>query len=136
MPGTIGTLWGVAIAYLTASWPFYAQALLLAVIFALSVYASGEAAVMFDRSDPSQVVCDEITGYLIAVLFIPFTLFNAILAFILFRFFDILKPYPIRQIDRGVHGGLGIVLDDVLAGVFANVCAQAVLWLIRNQTAA
>lgn len=78
--------------------------------------------------DPSSVVCDEISGILVSIFLIPFSAFNAILVFILFRFFDILKPYPIRLMERKIKGGPGIVLDDIMAGVYANISAHLVLW--------
>ena len=65
-----------------------------------------------------------------AFFLVPFTLFNLILVFILFRFFDIVKPYPVGEIDRKTEGGLGIVLDDIIAGIYAGVIAHAVLWVI------
>ncbi|TAN63567.1 phosphatidylglycerophosphatase A [bacterium] len=136
MPGTIGTLVGVPIAYLISAWPLYAQAAFILFVFCVSVYTAGETAIMLGKSDPPQVVCDEITGYLISIFLIPFTAVNVIIAFVFFRFFDILKPFPIRQVDRRIRGGIGITLDDVVAGVFANICAQAALWLIKNRITA
>ncbi len=131
MPGTVGTLWGIAIAYLEASTPLYTQALVMVLVFAISVFFAGEAAAILGGDDPQNVVCDEVCGFLVSISLIKFTILNVILVFLLFRFFDILKPYPVSLIDRKVKGGLGIVLDDVAAGIYANICAHIILWLPR-----
>ncbi len=129
MPGTVGTLWGIVIAYLEASRPVYGQALVMALVIAVSVFFAGKAAQIFGGDDPKNVVCDEVSGFLVSIFLIKFTFFNVILVFLLFRFFDILKPYPVGLIDRRVKGGLGIVLDDVAAGVYANIFAHIIIWL-------
>ena len=77
--------------------------------------------------DLSKVVLDEYIGYLITLLLVPFTLKNLLIALLLFRFFDILKPLGIRFIDKNVKGGAGVMLDDVLAGIYA--CATLHFWL-------
>ena len=132
-PGTVGTLWGAAIVFLTASWPLYAKAAIIAASFAVSVIAAGQAEKAFGGvKDPSQIVCDEVCGFLVAFFLIPFTVFNLILVFILFRFFDIVKPYPVNFIDKRLGGGLGITLDDVMAGVYANIAAQIVIIVLSK----
>ena len=77
--------------------------------------------------DPQKVVIDEVIGMWIAMLFIPFTLLNLTIAFILFRFFDIAKPLGVRKMEN-LGGGLGVMADDMLAGIYANIC---MLILIR-----
>ncbi len=130
MPGTVGTLWGVAISWLISARPPYEQALVIIAVCAASVYfASGESRNAGEK-DPSSIVCDEVAGYMVAIFLIPFTFFNAILVFILFRIFDILKPYPAGAIDRKAEGGLGVVLDDIMAGIYANIAAHIVLRVI------
>jgi phosphatidylglycerophosphatase A len=76
--------------------------------------------------DSGHIVIDEFCGYMVSVLFLPETAGYLLAAFILFRFFDILKPPPIKKIEKFVPGGAGIMLDDVLAGIYTNVCLQ--LW--------
>ncbi len=129
-PGTVGTLGGVVIAFLERGAPLWLQAAVLAAVTIVSIYAAGSAAAALNRKDPGAIVCDEISGYLTAFFLIPFSPFNAILVFILFRFFDILKPYPVSLIDRGLKGGAGIVLDDTAAGIYANISAQIILHFI------
>ncbi|MBI5665651.1 MAG: phosphatidylglycerophosphatase A [Nitrospirae bacterium] len=80
--------------------------------------------------DSGHIVIDELCGYLISVLFVPKTFSYLFAAFILFRVFDILKPPPIRKIDEMVPGGAGIMLDDVIAGIFANLCLQGWMWFV------
>ena len=76
------------------------------------------------KDDPSAVVWDEIVGYLITMIAAPAGWQWLVLGFVLFRFFDILKPWPINLADKAIHGGLGIMVDDVIAGIFALVCVQ------------
>ena len=78
--------------------------------------------------DPSRVVIDEFVGFLITILFVPISINTLLLALVLFRFFDILKPLGIRKIDLEVKGGLGVMLDDVLAGVYACIVLHAILY--------
>lgn len=119
-PGTWGTLLAFPIQFLLvfldlAPLPY---ALVLTGLFWLGVGAAGSAEKILDRADPGLVVIDEVVGMLIGLIAIPMTPFAWGLAFFVFRFFDILKPYPIRLIDQRCHGGVGIMLDDVLAGVY------------------
>jgi len=79
--------------------------------------------------DPSSIVIDEIAGMTVTLLGIPLTPFSLILGFLVFRAFDILKPFPIRLLDQKVPGGAGIVLDDVMAGIYGNLLIRIVLWV-------
>lgn len=130
MPGTAGTLWGVFITWLLSASPPYEQVLAIISVSAASVCFASEESKNTGQKDPKSIVCDEVAGFMVAFFLVPFTLFNLILVFILFRFFDIVKPYPIGEIDRKTEGGLGIVLDDIVAGIYACVIAHAVLWFI------
>ncbi len=99
------------------------NAVLLTVLCLIGIWASGRTAPIFGNSDPSQAVVDEVMGQLVTFCFIPFGLsWPFILAgFLLFRFFDIWKPYPIRSLEA-LPGGLGICADDIIAGVYAGIC--------------
>ncbi len=132
MPGTFGTLWGVGIAFLARFSSTPVQALIIASLIAVSVYITNEAANALGQKDPQRIVIDESCGYLVAFFLMPFNVFNMILAFLLFRFFDIVKPWPIRLIENKLPGGFGIVFDDVLAGVYANLAGQAILFGIAR----
>ena len=78
------------------------------------------------KHDSKEIVIDEVVGYLITMTWLPLTWQSAVLGFILFRFFDILKPPPIRQLDQKVKGGVGVMIDDVAAGVIANIIMQLI----------
>ncbi len=130
MPGTLGTLWGIAIAYLTSCLSPLWQIMIILAVTAVAVITAGITAKEAGAKDPSSIVCDEIAGALVGFFMVPFTFFNAFLVFIIFRFFDILKPWPIGLIDKRVEGGTGIVLDDIAAGLFTAIIVHSILWLI------
>lgn len=130
MPGTFGTLWGIAIAYFTSCLSPLWQITIILLVTAVAIITAGVTAREAGSKDPSSIVCDEIAGALAGFFMVPFTIFNALLVFIIFRFFDILKPWPIDLIDQKVEGGTGIVLDDIVAGLFTAVIVHSILWLI------
>jgi phosphatidylglycerophosphatase A len=124
-PGTAGTLGAVPLAWALARLdPLLAASAILA-LFALSVVAAGHAGRHFGVVDASQIVIDEVVGYLVTMAFVPFSWPAAAVGFLLFRACDVLKPWPASAFDR-VKSGLGVVLDDVAAGVWAG----AGLWLL------
>lgn len=131
MPGTFGTLWGVPLALLSSRLEAVYQAAFTLGVFIASVCIAGMECRESGEKDPSRIVIDEAAGYLTAFFLLPFTAFNAILVFILFRFFDILKPYPIGLVDRRVGGGTGVVLDDILAGAYAGIGAHLIIYYWR-----
>lgn len=125
-PGTFGSLWGVIVClFLSQTNPLIYGTIWL-LVFLIAIRAASIAKEHFGEKDPGQIVCDEIVGYMVAMFLIPFTFLNAIIVFLLFRFFDILKPFPIRAIDRKMDSGLGIVFDDVLAGVYGNIAFRII----------
>ena len=130
-PGTAGTL--VAIPHFlilsSISSPLYELTIL--AFFFLASWISGEAQRCWGRKDHPRIVIDEIMGYLVTMLWLPRTLLFIILGFFLFRFFDIVKPPPIRLLEK-VRGGYGVVLDDVLAGVYANIVLQIANLFIKS----
>ncbi len=128
-PGTFGTLWGVLLFYVTRNlpWPMTAGGTVVLILFA--VFWAQQTEDLLGSHDSSIIVIDEVVGYLVAVIAIPFSLKTMILAFLLFRLFDITKPYPIRAIDQGWGGGWGVVMDDVAAGIFANLSLRLIMWI-------
>jgi phosphatidylglycerophosphatase A len=100
------------------------------VLFALGVWCCDACAKNLGVHDHPGIVWDEVVGYLITMIAVPKTLLWVVVGFILFRFFDILKPWPISWIDKHVEGGMGIMLDDVLAAVFALIVIQIALYFI------
>ena len=128
-PGTAGTLAAVGLVYLLS----LAGGTTLYLVFTLglailSFAAAGQCVSIFGREDPPEVVIDEVCGFLVCMLFIPLNPINLALGFFLFRFFDIAKPFPIRRFEK-LPGGYGIVMDDILAGVYGNLCLQAFVFL-------
>ncbi|NND91478.1 MAG: phosphatidylglycerophosphatase A [Granulosicoccus sp.] len=122
-PGTVGTLLGVPLLFLMPqSLPAYALVLLL--LFVLGVWCCHACAKALGLHDHPGIVWDEVVGYLLSMMAMPRTAWWVLAGFVVFRFFDILKPWPISWIDRQVHGGLGIMLDDVLAALFSLVTLQ------------
>ncbi len=126
-PGTCGTLAAVPLYCLLAQTGnlFYCLATLIVTIG--GIWICDIAANKLGEHDFGGIVWDEVAGYLITLLSIPFSLKTVVLGFILFRFFDILKPWPIKVADRRVKGGFGIMLDDVLAGILANLVLVLIL---------
>lgn len=105
-----------------AAWRTEVNILIVLLITAAGIWAGGRAAKILNNKDPQQVVVDEVIGQLITLAFIPFDVawWMILIGFILFRFFDILKPYPIDQLQV-LPGGLGVCADDILAGIYAAV---------------
>lgn len=118
-PGTFGSLVGLAFALVLA--PLGLAWNLLAVVIATGagIWICGESARRLGVHDHPAIVWDEVAGMMLAMLAAPDAWWGAPAAFVLFRIFDIAKPWPIREIDHGMGGGAGIMLDDVLAGLFA-----------------
>ncbi len=132
-PGTVGAfgcavlLWFIAPEITPASPPLAIAVYLLTVVafLALSVWAAGIAETSFGK-DASKIVVDEWAGFLIAILLLPKTLLVYAVAFLLFRVADVLKPFPADRAES-LPGGLGIVMDDVIAGVYANILVRLML---------
>ena len=127
-PGTAGSLVGLLLVAL--SWRLGGSAILLAIfaiVLALGLWSSAVAEPHFGRRDPGPVVVDEITGQLLSLLFLPPTAGSLVAGFLLFRLFDIVKPYPVRRLES-LPGGSGIMADDLMAGCYANLAQQALRW--------
>lgn len=131
-PGTFGSLaallifWGAAM--FAWGWPIYIAMLL--ITFLLGIWLCGRTASDIGVHDHGGIVWDEFVGLWITLFLAPAGWAWWIAGFVLFRLFDIVKPWPIRWFDRRVPGGLGIMLDDVLAGLMAWVVLQALAWMI------
>ncbi|WP_083960621.1 phosphatidylglycerophosphatase A family protein [Methylomonas lenta] len=121
MPGTMGTLAAIPLylALVQASDWIYLAITLISIV--VGILICDKAAEKLQVHDYGGIVWDEIAGFLITMCWIPFSWESLLLGFALFRFFDILKPWPIKWLDQHVEGGFGIMLDDVVAGIFANL---------------
>ena len=130
-PGTAGTLVAVPLGYFVtvtlAAGPVL-QALVIVLLSALAIWSAGVTALRLGLKDPGQIVIDEIAGYFVSLAFLPAGWTTLAAAFVFFRLFDILKPPPCRRAEA-LPGGVGIVADDLLAGVYANLAIRALCFL-------
>jgi len=129
-PGTVGTLAAVPLWYLLAQTPLAVYLLLVLVAFVIGIWLCGRTSREIGVDDHSGIVWDEFVGYWITMIALPVDWSWALAGFVLFRLFDILKPWPIGPVDRQLRGGLGIMLDDVLAGIMAAAVLRGVIWLL------
>jgi phosphatidylglycerophosphatase A len=129
-PGTMGTLVAIPIYWLISPVGLAPYLFIILVAAIVGIYLCGATARALGVHDHGGIVWDEIVGYLITMTAVPIAWQWAITGFLLFRFFDILKPWPIRSVDRQVAGGLGIMLDDVMAGIYAWLSLQLILYLV------
>ena len=129
-PGTFGSL---------AAIPFYVLinyigsvyiGLMLLVLIPAAILTSGISSRLLKNDDPSVVVIDEVAGFFLAIFLLPATIKSISLCFLLFRMFDISKPFPVGVIDRKMKTGFGIVLDDLVAGIYANLGVRLILLLV------
>jgi len=125
-PGTLGTLLAIPVYYFLSNISSPIYEITLIGFFFLSVWISENAEIFFRKKDDPRIVIDEMMGFLITMLWVPKTILFVTIGFFLFRFFDILKPFPIRHLEKRLKGGLGVVLDDVMAGVYANIILHLV----------
>jgi phosphatidylglycerophosphatase A len=122
-PGTIGSAVGTVLYLLVCQRPLAQQATLVIGIAIAGTWAAGIAEDHFGRSDPGQVVIDEVLGQLVTLFATGASLTVAVIGFFLFRALDIVKPWPARQFER-FPGGLGIMADDAMAGVYGNLLVR------------
>ena len=130
-PGTLGTLLAIPIYLILYRIPFPFYVLIIVFLLFVSIWISDRAQKHSGKMDDQRIVIDEIMGFLVTMLWVDRKAFLIIIAFFLFRFFDIVKPPPIRRLEK-LKGGYGIVLDDVLAGVYANVILHLIHFISRK----
>ncbi|NQX88562.1 MAG: phosphatidylglycerophosphatase A [Halioglobus sp.] len=120
-PGTVGTIVAVPIYFLVAHWGLFYYTLFICLGIGIGIWVCGVASRQLDLHDHPGIVWDEFVGYWITMWAVPVGWQWAVAGFLIFRFLDIVKPWPIGLFDKKVSGGLGIMMDDVLAGVLACV---------------
>ncbi len=123
-PGTIGSLSAVFFYYFIKD-NFLILGISIIFSIVLGLLTAGRAARHFGEEDPRRIIIDEFSGMLVSLFLLPSGIAYVSSAFLLFRFFDIVKPYPIRRLER-LGGGLGIMADDIIAGLYANLILQFV----------
>jgi len=125
-PGTFGSLLGLPLCFsltgISAS-----SAVLWTLLFILfAVWIADAAEKILKQNDPGCIVIDEIAGMMVALVGLPFNPITVVIGFIIFRILDILKPFPIRDLDKRIPGGLGVVADDVAAGILTNLLLRVI----------
>lgn len=127
-PGTVGSAAGLAFyALVWWSGSTVVEVSLIVALFAAGVWAGTTAERYFGGVDPGPIVVDEVVGMLITLAFIPVGWSGAIAGFFLFRLFDVIKPFPARRLEA-LHGGLGVMADDAMAAVYANLSLRLAMW--------
>jgi phosphatidylglycerophosphatase A len=131
MPGTYGTVAAIPL-YLVESLlaPQY-QLSILAIIVIGAIWSSHRSQGILGVVDPPEIVIDEVAGFLVTIILIPFTWPTLIAGFFLCRFFDILKPPPIKRIEKKITGGVGVVLDDLAAGAYAHISLRLLVYVFN-----
>jgi phosphatidylglycerophosphatase A len=128
-PGTWGSLAALLPWLLIKDLPLLPYLAVLTAVFVLGFFTAGSAEKILDRPDAGAIVIDEVLGMFITLTLAPAHPAAWLLGFIFFRIFDIAKPFPVSWFDQHIHGGIGIMMDDVIAGLYALICLQ-LTWLI------
>jgi phosphatidylglycerophosphatase A len=128
-PGTFGSAAGLAVfAAVRASGSTLVEVAVIAGLFAIGIWSAAAAERHWGRVDPAQVVMDEVAGMLITLAFLPVTITGAIVAFLIFRVFDVIKPWPAGRFEK-LPGGLGVMADDAMAGIYGNLLLRLLIWM-------
>ncbi len=125
-PGSVGSLLGLLLFWPMRTWPATWQAGACVVLFVLGSLAASRVSKRVGCEDPGIVVVDEVVGMWVTLLLVPVSIWSAAFGFFLFRAADVVKPYPARDLEQ-LHGGLGIMADDVAAGLYANLVLQVLV---------
>ena len=128
-PGTFGSLIGLPLCLLLSRLTFLQSVMIILAFILFAVGIASAAEKILKQKDPGQIVIDEIAGLLVTFAGLPFNLKTALAGFIIFRLLDILKPFPIRILDKRMGGGSGVVLDDVVAGIYGNLILRLVIYI-------
>jgi len=132
-PGTFGSLVGLVAAWWLLELPLAWRIAVVLGVIGLGIWICGESARRLGRHDDQRIVLDEIAGVLLTSLAVAEKdVLGLALVFVFFRFFDIVKPWPIRDVDHSLKGGLGIMLDDLIAALFAAVCVATIRVLLAT----
>lgn len=125
-PGTLGTLLGIPICFGLAELGLVGSLASIAAFVFLAVWISGRAARVIGKKDAPAIVIDEVTGMMVTLAGLPLTPLNLAAGFAVFRALDVIKPFPARRIDSKMPGGWGVVLDDVVAGLYSNIFLRVI----------
>jgi phosphatidylglycerophosphatase A len=123
-PGTVGTLAAIPLFLILSLLPLWLYLSCVLGLALLACWAAGRAEAIFNEQDHQAIVIDEVVGFLAVMIALPPTWLYIVAGFMLFRAFDVIKPPPIRFLERKVKGGYGVVLDDVLAALYAHIALR------------
>jgi len=126
-PGTFGTVLGLPLCFVLAGLKLPLAIVCTVLFIAIAVWVANDAEKLLKKKDPGCIVIDEIAGMAVTLVGLPFNLTTALIGFIIFRILDILKPFPIRTLDKRLTGGFGVVMDDVAAGFIANILLRIII---------
>jgi phosphatidylglycerophosphatase A len=129
-PGTFGTGLGIPLSFFLSKIDLSFAILFTVVLILFAVWITGQAEKIIEQKDPGAIVIDEIVGFVITLIGLPFNLLTVIAGFLVFRGLDIFKPYPIRFFEKKLSGGTGVVMDDVVAGIFSNLILRILVNVI------
>ena len=135
-PGTWGTLMGIPLWWALSGLSWWAYAVATAGMIGVAIAVAERADQIYGEHDRGEIVIDEVVGLMVTAIGIPLSWPSVVAAFVLFRFFDIVKPPPVRWIDEKLGGGAGVVLDDVAAGLYALAVMHAVSWILAAMSIA
>jgi phosphatidylglycerophosphatase A len=128
-PGTFGSIIGLPICFLISRLNILLSVICTILFILFAIWMAAAAEKVLKKRDAGEIVIDEIAGLIVTFVGLPFTLKTVIIGFIIFRTFDILKPFPIRTLEKKVAGGPGVVLDDVLAGLYGNLTLRLAIYI-------
>ena len=132
-PGTFGSMLGLPLAFLLSKIDWKAALFLIILFIFFSIRIAETAANILASEDPGCIVIDEIVGITVTFIGLPFNMVNVVLGFVFFRAIDILKPYPIKSIEKKLSGGMGIVMDDVAAGIYSNMLLRGATFILLSK---
>jgi phosphatidylglycerophosphatase A len=131
-PGTFGTLVGLPLFWIISNYSIPVQLLIIAIMFAIGIYFCAFTGKAIGVVDHGSIVWDEIVAVMLVLTFTPYQWQWWLAAFLLFRLFDIWKPYPIRQLEVRYKNGFGVMFDDLLAAIYAIICLQGLIWIVSH----
>ena len=128
-PGTLGSLWGLPIYWLLSQTSLTTAIVSTLILIGLAIWLAHVAEKIIHKKDPGCIVIDEVAGQVVALIGLPADWIWLAAGFVVFRCFDILKPFPIRTVERRISGGAGVVMDDVVAGILSNLVLRLIFYL-------
>jgi phosphatidylglycerophosphatase A len=130
-PGTFGSALGIPLCFLISKIELTVALVFTIILIFFAIVIAHEAEKILGEKDPGCIVIDEIAGLMVALIGLPFNIISVLTGFLVFRVFDILKPYPIRHLEVKLSGGVAIVMDDVVAGIYSNIILRMGMLLLN-----